>query len=175
MDSRYLPTFKSESHSEMSILLICQWRDFCFLGGIQQLRRQNFANFWPPTPSAGTVFIPWALTKTGIFDPLPHIVHIVDECPPCVNSSIHDRKLAQSLERNKTEKIQGKNGKKHELKTVIKSSGTQIPEPSAPKFLKNWKLCMANSDQRNSSKFVCFLRAISFKNFNRNSYQNSTH
>ena len=38
--------------------------------------------FDPPNP-AWTVFIPWAWTKTDIFwpPPLPHLVHVVIECP----------------------------------------------------------------------------------------------
>ena len=38
-------------------------------GGIQQLRVQNFAIFWPPP--VWTVFITWAWTKTDIFWPPP--------------------------------------------------------------------------------------------------------
>ena len=42
------------------------------MGGIQQLRGQNFAIFFPPFPPAWTVFIPWAWTKTDIiWPPLP--------------------------------------------------------------------------------------------------------
>ena len=53
------------------------------LGGIQQLRGQNFAIFWPLLHPTWTVFIPWAWTKTDIFTPsLPHLVHVVIEWPP---------------------------------------------------------------------------------------------
>ena len=51
------------------------WKHIIY-GGIQQLRGQNFAI---PSPT-WTVFIPWAWTKTDIFDPLPpHLVHVVIE------------------------------------------------------------------------------------------------
>ena len=50
------------------------------LGVIQQLRGQLLAIF--PPPSAWTVLIPLAWTKTNIFDPLPpHFVHVVIEWP----------------------------------------------------------------------------------------------
>ena len=44
-----------------------------FLGGIQQLRGQNFVIFDPPSPLRG---------QKEIFDLLPpHLVHVVIKCP----------------------------------------------------------------------------------------------
>ena len=51
-----------------------------FLRVSQKLRGQNFAIFCPPPP-AWSVFIPRACSKTDFFDPLPHLVHVVIECP----------------------------------------------------------------------------------------------
>ena len=40
-------------------------------GLIQQLRGQEIVIFWPPPPPLWRVFIPWAWTKTDVFDSLP--------------------------------------------------------------------------------------------------------
>ena len=52
------------------------------LGGIQQLRGQNFAMFWPPHPLRGQFLYPKRGQKQTFFDPLsPHLVHVVIEWP----------------------------------------------------------------------------------------------
>ena len=49
--------------------------------GIQQLRGQNFAIFWPPPP-AWAVLYPERRQKPTYFDPLPpHLVHVVIDWP----------------------------------------------------------------------------------------------
>ena len=49
------------------------------LGGIQQLRGQNFAIFWPP-PLRGQFLYPEHGQKQTFFDPLPpHLVHVIIE------------------------------------------------------------------------------------------------
>ena len=51
------------------------------LGGIQQLRGQNFTIF-RPTPLCGQFLYPERGQKQTFFDPLPpHLVHVVIECP----------------------------------------------------------------------------------------------
>ena len=54
------------------------------VGGIQQLRGQNFAIFLTPPPSLrGQFLYPERGQKTTFFDPLPppHLVHVVIEWP----------------------------------------------------------------------------------------------
>ena len=47
------------------------------LRGIQQLRGPFFCHFFDPPHPAWTIFMPWAWTKTDIFDPLPpHLAHV---------------------------------------------------------------------------------------------------
>ena len=51
----------------------------CF-GVIQQLRGQNFAIFWPPSPLRGQFLYPKCGQKQTFFDPFPpHLVHVVIE------------------------------------------------------------------------------------------------
>ena len=68
--------------SVLKIELKIIWRGYILLGVIQKLHGHNFAIFSPsPSTSAWTVFTPWAWTKTDIFWPPPHLVHVVIEWP----------------------------------------------------------------------------------------------
>ena len=59
------------------------------LGGFQELRGQNFAIFWPPTPGLDS-FYTMTVDKNRLFltPSPPQLVHVVIECPLSWSSSL---------------------------------------------------------------------------------------
>ena len=55
------------------------WREK--IGEIQQLRGHNFAIFWPTKPLNVDSFYQDRGQKPTFFNPPPHLVHVVIECP----------------------------------------------------------------------------------------------
>ena len=64
----HLPFFLTERFSYST----CSALNF-YLGGIQQLRGQNFVIFWPP-PLRGQFLYPERGQKQTFFDPLPPLI-----------------------------------------------------------------------------------------------------
>ena len=51
------------------------------IGGIQQVRGQNFPIFWPPHPCMDSFFTLSVDKNRHFWPPPPHLVHVVIECP----------------------------------------------------------------------------------------------
>ena len=62
-------------------MMLCVLQNM-MLGSIQQVCGQNFAIFWPPSPSLDS-FYTLSVDKSDIsWPPLLHLVHLIMELPP---------------------------------------------------------------------------------------------
>ena len=70
---RYVQTILLSTFIHIQTLFFTPLRNIRTLGGIQQLRGQNFAIFWPP-PLGGQFLYPERGQKQTFFDPLPPLI-----------------------------------------------------------------------------------------------------